>query len=104
MQTMVSLDSYELPLPAADPSLLDSLLQPRLALFWGANTPTRALLASLAVMAAQGHHVRVYDGGNRFDGYFITRLARRLSSDPHATLERIRLSRAFTCFHKLLGN
>jgi hypothetical protein len=42
--------------------------------------------------------VRVFDGGNRFDGYFVARLARRLSSDPHATLERIRLSRAFTCF------
>ena len=78
--------------------MLEALLQPRLALFWGAHTPTRALLAYLTVLAARGHQVRVFDGGNRFDGYFVARLARRLSSDPHATLEHIRLSRAFTCF------
>lgn len=88
----------DLPIPAADPQLLETLLQPRLALFWGANTPTRALLASLTVLAARGHPIRIFDGGNRFDGYFIARLARRLSSDPHTILQRIRLSRAFTCF------
>jgi hypothetical protein len=95
---LVSFESMELPMPAADPDMLATLLQPRLALFWGASTPTRALLAALTVLASQGHHIRVFDGGNRFDGYFIARLARRLSSDPHATLERIQLSRAFTCF------
>lgn len=85
-------------MPAADPGMLETLLQPRLALFWGSSTPTRALLAALTVLAARGHSIRVFDGGNRFDGYFIARLARRLSSDPRATLERIQLSRAFTCF------
>jgi hypothetical protein len=88
----------DLPMPANDPTTLQVLLQPRLSLFWGASTPTRALLACLTVMAAEGHKVKVFDGGNRFDGYFIARLARRLSSDPYAVLERIRLSRAFTCF------
>lgn len=95
---VVSFDTLELPIPAADPSMLETLLQPRLALFWGAHTPTRALLAALTVLAARGHSIRVFDGGNRFDGYFIARLARRLSNDPRATLERIQLSRAFTCF------
>ncbi len=95
---LVSLPYSDLPLPAADPAMLEALLQPRLSLFWGAHTPTRALLAYLTVLAARGHQVRVFDGGNRFDGYFVARLARRLSSDPHATLEHIRLSRAFTCF------
>jgi hypothetical protein len=95
---LVSLPYSDLPLPAADPAMLEALLQPRLSLFWGAHTPTRALLAYLTVLAARGHQVRVFDGGNRFDGYFVARLARRLSSSPHATLERIRLSRAFTCF------
>jgi hypothetical protein len=88
----------DLPVPANDPATLQVLLQPRLSLFWGASTPTRALLACLTVLAAEGHNIQVFDGGNRFDGYFIARLARRLSSDPHAVLERIRLSRAFTCF------
>jgi hypothetical protein len=88
----------DLPAPANDPITLQALLQPRLSLFWGADTPTRALLACLTVLAVEGHNVQVFDGGNRFDGYFIARLARRLSDDPHAVLERIRLSRAFTCF------
>jgi hypothetical protein len=90
----------DLPIPAADPALLEALLQPRLALFWGTHTPTRAMLAMLTVLAARGlwPSVRVFDGGNRFDGYFVARLARRLSGRPHDVLERIRLSRAFTCF------
>ncbi|MCK5053864.1 MAG: hypothetical protein KAR65_06280, partial [Anaerolineales bacterium] len=95
---LVSLPYSDLPLPAADPAMLEALLQPRLSLFWGAHTPTRALLACITVLAARGHHVSVFDGGNRFDGYFVARLARRLSSDPRSTLEHIRLSRAFTCF------
>ncbi len=93
------------PTLAADPILLEQLLQPRLMLFWGAHTPTRTLLSAITAMAAQGHTVRVFDGGNRFDGYFVARLARRFSgaalpppSDPHAVLNRIYLSRAFTCF------
>jgi hypothetical protein len=48
--------------------------------------------------------VRVFDGGNRFDGYYVARLARQLAgslrrpTDPHELLGRMRLSRAFTCF------
>jgi hypothetical protein len=85
-------------LPATDPELLESLSQPRLALFWGAHTPTQALLAILTTLAARGQPLRVFDGGNRFDGYFIARLARRMSAHPKGILERIHLSRAFTCF------
>ncbi len=78
--------------------MLDALSQPRLALFWGAHTPTPALLAFLTTFAAHGRHLRVFDGGNRFDGYYVARLARRMSAHPKAILERIHLSRAFTCF------
>jgi hypothetical protein len=88
--------------------MLERLLQPRLMLFWGAETPTRTLLTAITAMAAKGQSLRVFDGGNRFDGYFVARLARRLSLrldgnngaaiDPHAVLTHIRLSRAFTCF------
>jgi len=96
--TLVSHELPPLPLALDDPAMLEMLLRPRLSLFWGAETPTRALLAALTLVAARGQPVRVFDGGNRFDGYFIARLARRLSSDPHAVLERVHLSRAFTCF------
>ncbi len=95
--TLVSLEP-NLPLALDDPTTLDMLKRPRLSLFWGAETPTRVLLAALTMMAARGQQVRVFDGGNRFDGYFTARLARRLSPDPYAILERVRLSRAFTCF------
>jgi hypothetical protein len=90
--------SESLPYPAADPALLEVLLQPRLSLFWGAHTPTRTLLAAATTLASRGQPLRIFDGGNRFDGYFVARLARRLSSDPQTTLTNIRLSRAFTCF------
>ncbi len=88
----------DLPIPASDPALLEALSQPRLALFWGAHTPSRTLLAAATVMAAGGAAVRLFDGGNSFDGYFVARLARRLTVDTHAVLDRLRLSRAFTCF------
>lgn len=87
-----------LPVPGSDSATLEALLRPRLSLFWGANTPTRSLLTVLTAMAVGGHALRVFDGGNRFDGYYVSRLARRLCSHPHAVLNRIRLSRAFTCF------
>ncbi len=99
-----ALAPVEHPLSAVDAPLLEELLQPRLMLFWGAHTPTRTLLTALTALAAQEHTLRVFDGGNRFDGYFVARLARRFSSaapravDPHVVLSRIRLSRAFTCF------
>ena len=118
-----SLTPIELHAAVADPQMLERLLQPRLMLFWGAHTPTRTLLTAITALAAKGQPLRVFDGGNRFDGYFVARLARRFSLrsnendngasngganaetasidvaiDPHAVLSRIRLSRAFTCF------
>lgn len=94
----LTIPQSKLPFPAADPLMLDTLMQARVALFWGSSTPTRALLTALTAMAARGHTVRVYDGGNRFDGYYVARLARRLAPDPRPTLKRIHISRAFTCF------
>jgi len=90
--------SSDLPIPAVDPALLDAITQPRLTLLWGVTTPTRTLLAALTMLAAGGQNVRVFDGGNRFDGYFVARLARRLAPDLQAAMGRIHLSRAFTCF------
>lgn len=88
----------DLPVPGLDAALLKAARQPRLTLLWGAQAPTRTLLALLTTLAARDQSVRVFDGGNCFDGYFVARLARRLSPNPHAVLARIRLSRAFTCF------
>jgi hypothetical protein len=90
-----------LPTPTLDAALLEALVQPRLALFWGAQTTARTLLTAATALAVRGHTLRLFDGGNRFDGYYVARLARQLCRppvDPHAALGRLRLSRAFTCF------
>jgi hypothetical protein len=133
-------------------AILESLLQPRISLFWGAQAPTRSLLTAATTIAAGGLPVRLFDGGNSFDGYFVARLARQLAlasarppahraahpgeepdrrppdrassrlrtpeghpvedpggapqgghpggdrADPYDILDRIHLSRAFTCF------
>jgi hypothetical protein len=80
-------------------------------LFWGAQAPTRSLLTAATTIAAGGLPIRLFDGGNSFDGYFVARLARQLAlasarsspspghrADPYDILDRMHLSRAFTCF------
>ena len=56
---------------ALDPALLDALARPRLSLLWGTQTPTRTLLIAATALAAQGTPVRLFDGGNAFDVYFV---------------------------------
>lgn len=84
--------------PIAGLGQLEALLQPRLSLLWGSDTPTRALLMLATALTVQEQPVRLFDGGNRFDGYFVARLARRWCAHPHSALSRLGLSRAFTCF------
>jgi hypothetical protein len=84
--------------PSLEPALIEAAAGPRLTLLWGARAPTRSLLLLLTIIASRGEGARAFDGGNCFDGYFVARLARRLDPDPHAVLDRIHLSRAFTCF------
>jgi hypothetical protein len=90
--------SPELAIPGLSPEVMAAALGPRLSLLWGASAPTRTLLSMVALLAARGEAPRIFDGGNRFDGYFVARLARRLTDRPHSVMSRIRLSRAFTCF------
>src|SRR3989337_2254366 len=52
--SLIAPQAESLPYPAADPALLEVLLQPRLALFWGAHTPTRTLLAAATTLASRG--------------------------------------------------
>ncbi len=50
-----------------------------------------------AWLALQGN-LRVLDAGNRFNAYPVAQAIRRQHQNPRAVLERIRLSRAFTCY------
>jgi hypothetical protein len=90
--------SPELTIPGLSPEVLSAALSPRLTLLWGASVPSRTLLSMVALLAARGQAPRLFDGGNRFDGYFVARLVRRLTDRPYAVMSRLRLSRAFTCF------
>jgi hypothetical protein len=85
-------------IPGLDSAMLVAAQQPRLSLFWGTQTPTKALLAMFTLFGVQGLEPRLFDGGNRFDGYFVARLARRLTPQPRQALSKMHLSRAFTCF------
>src|SRR3990172_4186939 len=70
------------PPPGMRSAILEALLQPRISLFWGAQAPTRSLLTAAPTIAAGGLPVRLFDGGNSFDGYFVARLARQLALAP----------------------
>jgi hypothetical protein len=48
-------------------------------------------------LAAQGRPITLIDAANSFDPYLIARISRHRKSDPRIFLERIRLSRVFTC-------
>jgi hypothetical protein len=85
-------------IPGLDPAMLAAAQQPCLSLFWGTRAPTKALLAMFTLFGVQGREPRLFDGGNRFDGYFVARLARRLTPQPRTALRKMHLSRAFTCF------
>jgi hypothetical protein len=58
------------------------------------------VIQSLAAHAARGERLGVLIGHNRFDVYALSRLAVEHGLDPRPILERIELSRAFTC-HQL---
>src|SRR4030042_1622427 len=83
----------DLPIPAADPALVEALVQPRLSLFWGAETTARTLLAVATALAGRGQPVCIFDGGNRFDGYYVAPLELRPpfyeGSAPRAASERL---------------
>jgi hypothetical protein len=55
------------------------------------------VLRALAGPLLRGESVVAVDGGNRFDPYEIGKAARALGGDGEEALERIRVSRAFTC-------
>jgi hypothetical protein len=98
LSSAVSLTRSDLSFPGLDPELLAAVRRPQLSLLWGIRAPTQTVLALFTVLAVHGSQPRLFDGGNRFDGYFVARLARRLTPRPYAVLDTIRLSRAFTCF------
>ena len=60
------------------------------------------LMEPLAVLAGRGS-LRVIDGGNHFNAYRLSQVIRALGFDPAPVLERVYVSRSFTC-HQLAAN
>ncbi|MER3525021.1 MAG: hypothetical protein C4326_13470 [Ignavibacteria bacterium] len=73
----------------------------------GDRSVFRVSLYAAAQVLAQGHPVALVDGANRFDLYYVAEFARRVASrreavrkqlTPERLLDKIYISRAFTCY------
>ena len=97
--SMLPLPVSDLPHPAgACPAPPTPPQLPTLALGPG---QTGRLVAALLPWLAQGRRCYCLDGGNTFDPYELSTEARAQGLDPAPLLERIFISRAYTC-HQLL--
>lgn len=67
-----------------------------LAVFRG-DASIHSLALVLAAGRAKDRPILVLDGGNRFDPYLLSDLARLSGVDPDLFLSRVLVSRAFTC-------
>jgi len=73
-----------------------SVKPPGWILLVGPRQVNAAMLTAIARLG-EGHAIRVLDGGNRFNAYVVARL---VCGRPEV-LERITVSRAFTCYQVL---
>jgi hypothetical protein len=77
--------------------LLPAPVRGRISLVIAPRQAIESLTALLAALAVQGQ-VNLVDGGNLFDGYGLTRLIRRQTTNVPQVLDNISLSRSFTCY------
>ena len=76
-------------IPAPQPGKISLVVAPR-----GVAVKMMTMLATLALHG----EVLAIDGGNRFDGYTLSRELRKRTVEVHSALNRISLSRIFTCY------
>lgn len=76
---------------------LPELSGQKIALLVGPHAERQAMLELTAALALRGP-VRVLDGGNRFDPFFVSRAIRRRTAHLDEALARIWVARAFTCY------
>jgi hypothetical protein len=70
----------------------------KIGLLYSDLSLTQLALYGITLITADGYAVWVLDGANSFNAYVVARLARRWGYAPETILERIKLSRAFTCY------
>lgn len=66
-----------------------------------APKPTHIQMLTLAARLALNGEVCVLDGGNSFEAYTVARTVRSFTPEVEATLTRIHIQRAFTCYQLL---
>jgi len=81
--------------------LIPDPLPDRLFLLVMKRGPARPLIRTLIARFALRGPLVVLDGGNGFDAYSLARSIRRETPDVGGVLERVRLTRAFTCYQML---
>ncbi len=77
--------------------LLPSPVFGRILLLVSPDALAGSLFEMVARMALQGP-LYVLDGGNTFQGYALARALKRRTPDIHTPMQRVMLSRAFTCY------
>lgn len=70
----------------------------KIGLLYSDLSLTRLALYGITLITTDGYAVWVLDGANSFNAYVVAKLARQWGYAPEAILERIKLSRAFTCY------
>lgn len=88
-------------IPAAivpSPSKTWTLPESGLAVFHGHAEAPHLFHYFLPRLVAEGKSVLCLDGANRFDPLLIARFGRQRGQETSAFTERLRVSRAFTCF------
>ncbi len=73
-------------------------LRPGVTFFHGHEQSSRLAHYFLAAPLSRGETVLFLDAANCFDPFQVAKFARRCGREPKEFLERVRVSRAFTCF------
>jgi hypothetical protein len=86
--------------PVSSQALMQPFTQPygKVYLLYGDAVAFRLSMLAAARSLSQGASIAVVDGCNRFDVHAITRFAREHRFDPNLLLERMFVSRGFTCY------
>jgi hypothetical protein len=98
--SLVHTPSQPLPSVAHTQSLLQSFSRPpgKTCLFYGDSVLFQLSLTMASYALANGNSIAVVDGGNEFNVHLIARFARQRRLNADDLLERIFISRGFTCY------
>jgi hypothetical protein len=98
--SLVHTPPQPLPSVAHTQSLLESFSRPpgKTCLFYGDSVLFQLSLTMASYALACGSSIAVVDGGNEFNVHLIARFARQRRLNADDLLERIFISRGFTCY------